>query len=222
VSTTAIGKAEEQHGIAIRSGFVEEAAPPGPYDAISLWHVLEHLPSPRETLQFCGGLLGDRGHLILAMPNDGDSAWALTTIGNVIRRAIGRPPTRRYERLRPGVESHIQHFDPRSIKRLLSMCGFAVDRIAVDDASPQRGRLGVMAFMARRFLTRVTPWNFGREMLVIASRGRRIVSNHSIPPTLLPIQTTGTSDHRHRTGADPISDGIGFWSRRTSARCSPR
>ena len=46
-----------------------------------------------------------------------------------------------------------------------------VDRITVDDASPQRSGLGVMAFVARRLRTRVTPWNFGREMLVIARRG---------------------------------------------------
>ena len=170
MSTTAIVKARELHDIAIRAGPVEEAAPPGPYDVICLWHVLEHLPNPGETLRFCRGLMGERGRIVLAMPNDGDAVWALTMIGNVVRRGLGRAPSRRYGRLRPGVESHIQHFDPRSIERLLSQCGFIVDRITVDDASPQRSRLGVMAFVARRLLSRVTPWNFGREMLVIARR----------------------------------------------------
>lgn len=171
VSTTAIVKAHEQHDIAIRAGLVEEAAPPGPYDVICLWHVLEHLPNPGESLQFCRGLLGEHGRIVLAMPNDGDAVWALTMIGNVVRRSLARAPSGRYGRLRPGVESHIQHFDPRSIERLLSQCGFIVDRITVDDASPQRSGLGVMAFVARRLLSRVTPWNFGREMLVIARRG---------------------------------------------------
>lgn len=170
MSTTAIVKARELHDIAIRAGLVEEAAPPGPYDVICLWHVLEHLPNPGETLQFCRGLMGERGRIVLAMPNDGDAVWALTVIGNVVRRGLGRAPSHRYGWLRPGVESHIQHFDPHSIERLLSQCGFIVDRITVDDASPQRSRLGVMAFVARRLLSRVTPWNFGREMLVIASR----------------------------------------------------
>jgi SAM-dependent methyltransferase len=171
VSTTAIVKAREQHDIMIRAGVVEEAAPPGPYDVICLWHVLEHLPSPGETLQFCRGLMGERGRIILAMPNDEGAVWTLTLIGNLVRRGLGRAPSRRYGRLRPGVESHIQHFDPRSITQLLSQCGLIVDHITVDDASPQRSRLGVMAFAARRLLSRVSPWNFGREMLVIASRG---------------------------------------------------
>jgi SAM-dependent methyltransferase len=170
VSSTAITKARELHDIAIHPGPVEESAPPGPYDAICLWHVLEHLPHPEETLRFCRGLLDDGGRIVLAMPNDGDEVWALTVVGNVVRRGLGRVRSRRYERLHPGVESHIQHFDPRSIKRLLSSCGLAVERITVDDASPQRSRAGAIMFSARRLLTRVTPWNFGREMLVIASR----------------------------------------------------
>jgi len=170
VSTTAVVKAHERHGIAIRAGLVEDAAPPGPYDVICLWHVLEHLPSPGETLRYCGGLLVEHGRIVLAMPNDGDAAWALTRIGNIVRRSQGKAPSRRYEPLRPGIESHIQHFDPRSIRRLLSECGFVVDRIGIDDASPKRSRQGAAAFIARRLLSMVTPWNFEREILVLAHR----------------------------------------------------
>lgn len=168
VSSTAIAKARDRHGIAIRAGFVEDTAPPGPYDAITLWHVLEHLPEPSGTLLFCRAILADGGRMILATPNDGGAAWALTRVGNAIRRVVGRAPTRRYQRLRPGVESHLQHFDQRSILGLLSSCGLRVTNIAVDDASPTRSRAGEMAFAARRALSRVLPWNFGREILVIA------------------------------------------------------
>jgi SAM-dependent methyltransferase len=171
VSTTAILKAHTEHDITIHVGVVEEAAPPGPYDVICLWHVIEHLPNPAGTLGFCHGLMSERARIVLAMPNDGDAVWALTAIGNVVRRCLRRDLSRRYDRLRPGVESHIQHFDPRSIERLLSQSGFIVVRIAVDDASPKRSRLGVLAFGVRRFLTRFTPWNVGREMLVVARRG---------------------------------------------------
>jgi hypothetical protein len=105
------------------------------------------------------------------MPNDGEAAWAMTRIGNVVRAVLRRSPTRRYEPLRPGVESHLQQFDEQSIRRLMSRCELRVIAISVDDASPVRSRLGALAFAARRLLTRVTPWNFGREMLVVASCG---------------------------------------------------
>jgi SAM-dependent methyltransferase len=173
VSTTAIARASELHDIVIRAGFVEEAAPSGPYDAVSLWHVLEHLPDPAGTLRFCHGILGERGRIVLAMPNDGVAAWAVTMLGNTVRRGLGRVSTPRYDSLRPGIESHIQHFDEPSIKRLLSQSGFIVDRVAVDDASPRRSRVGAIAYITRRLLSWLTPWNFGREMLVTARRGRQ-------------------------------------------------
>lgn len=170
ISTTAIDHARQRHGIAIHAGPVETAAPPGPYDAVALWHVLEHLPDPRGTVRLCHQLLCDEGRLILAMPNDGQAAWALSAAGNLARNLLRRPPSPRYVGLRPVVESHIQHFYAGSIRRLLQECGFAVAEIGVDDASPSRGRVGSAVFAVRRGLTLVTPWNFGREMLVIATR----------------------------------------------------
>lgn len=170
VSSTAIGHAQALYGLDIHAGHLEDAAPPGPYDVVSLWHVIEHVPDPPATLRCCHGLLAEGGRIILAMPNDGTSAWTLTAAANVIRIALRRPPSVRYERLRPGVESHIQHFDQKSIARLLTSSGFHVDQITVDDAAPKRSRLGSAAFTARRLLTTVGPWNLGREMLVIATR----------------------------------------------------
>ena len=169
VSSTAAAKALQQHGITIRLGIVEEAAPAGPYEVICLWHVIEHLPNPGETLRFCRGLLADNGKIILAMPNDGEAKWAPTVISNLARRGLGRTPSRRYKVLRPGIESHIQHFNARSIRRLLGQSGFLVKRVAVDDASPSRSRLGGLVFRGRVLLTRLTPFNFGHEMLVIAT-----------------------------------------------------
>ncbi len=170
VSTTAIAHARERYGLEIRKGSLEDAAPPGPYDMISMWHVIEHVPDPMRTLRFCHGILTERGRIVLALPNDGDAAWAPTAAGNVVRRALGRQPTTRYVRLRPGVESHIQHFDPDSIRRILLACDLDVDRITVDDAAPGRSRVGSVVFGVRRLVSRWTPWNAGREMLVVATR----------------------------------------------------
>ena len=102
------------------------------------------------------------------MPNDGGASTALTRVGNIGRRALHRPPSPRYETLAPGVESHIQHFDVDSITRLLGVVGFRVERVGVDDARPSRSGAGRAVFTVRRWLTLVTPWHWGREMLVIA------------------------------------------------------
>lgn len=170
VSMSAISHATTRYGLALRLGILEDAALTGPFDAVSMWHVVEHLPRPADTLRLCHSLLRDRGRLIMAMPNDGQTAWALTVAGNVLRRLLKRQPSSRYERLRPGVESHIQHFDESSIRRLLEGCGFVVDEIGVDDANPRRRLIGSIAFWLRRLLTTLSPWNFGREMLVLAHR----------------------------------------------------
>ena len=39
------------------------------FDLITLWHVLEHLPDPEETLKNTFNLLSNSGHLIVAVPN---------------------------------------------------------------------------------------------------------------------------------------------------------
>lgn len=110
--------------------------------------------------------------VILGLRNDAASAQALTAIVRGARRILRRDIRPRYEVLRPGVESHLSHFTPRTIRRALSEAGFDVVRLGVDDAPPTRSRPGRAVFAARRALTAVTPWNFGAEMLVVA-RPRR-------------------------------------------------
>lgn len=173
VSFTAIDHAARGYGIALHHGMLEDAGLTGPYDAISLWHVLEHVPDPRATIRACRELLVEGGLLVLAMPNDGIAAWSPTALTNVARSLAGRTRAARYEPLRPGRESHIQHFAPATIRRLLSDEGFRRRIDAVDDAAPRRSRLGTTAYHVRRLLTAVTPWNFGREMLIVASRTAR-------------------------------------------------
>ena len=39
------------------------------FDALTMWHVIEHLPEPRKTLQIIGKVLKPRGYLMVSLPN---------------------------------------------------------------------------------------------------------------------------------------------------------
>ena len=49
------------------------------YDAVVLWHSLEHLPAPWETLRRASQLLNPRGILVIATPNP--AAWQFRRLG---------------------------------------------------------------------------------------------------------------------------------------------
>lgn len=39
------------------------------FDAVTMWHVIEHLPAPRKTLQIIGRILKKGGFLMISLPN---------------------------------------------------------------------------------------------------------------------------------------------------------
>jgi len=57
------------HAAAIQSSTLEEADLAGPYDLITLWDVLEHLPDPVAALGRLAGALRAGGFLALGVPN---------------------------------------------------------------------------------------------------------------------------------------------------------
>lgn len=64
--------ARDRLGLNVISGTVEElAAIAERFDVIILWHVLEHLYHPRETMQHVARLLQDNGIAFIAVPNIG-------------------------------------------------------------------------------------------------------------------------------------------------------
>jgi SAM-dependent methyltransferase len=171
VSETAVRYAKERYGIQLSLGQLEAIdLGSGSYDLVTLWHVLEHVPSPASTLARCRELLAPDGLLIMAMPNDGAVAHSLSSAGRMVRRLRGRPPAVRYVRLRPGAESHLSHFTPGTLRRRLTESGFAVEELGVDDAAPVRSSAGAALFRIRTALTAMTRFNFGLEMFVVARR----------------------------------------------------
>lgn len=90
----------------------------GSFDAITLWHVLEHLPHPAEMLATVYRLLRNEGVLVVAAPN-------FASLQARLFKA-------RWYHLE--VPRHLYHFDPKSLRALLDHKGFRVDREIHDSA----------------------------------------------------------------------------------------
>lgn len=80
------------------------------FDVITLFHVLEHLPRPREALSIILELLRPGGILIVEVPNIG--SWYARLFGN--------------DWFHYDVPRHLYHFDTRTLTRILRTSGFSI------------------------------------------------------------------------------------------------
>src|SRR5688572_25330536 len=57
-------------GLDVRES-VEDARSAGPFDCVTLWHSLEHIPDPRKEIRTLSRMLKPDGVLLIAVPNAG-------------------------------------------------------------------------------------------------------------------------------------------------------
>lgn len=70
ISNKAVEEAQKQYGLTVRRGGIGEAVWGDlRFDFITMFHVLEHLPDPRNGLRYAAGLLRPQGILLLQVPN---------------------------------------------------------------------------------------------------------------------------------------------------------
>ncbi len=100
--------ARRNHGLDLLPSHELYSLPENAYDAITLWHVLEHVHDLHGYMDRFHALLRNKGKLFLALPNylsadaqSYGSAWAA------------------YD-----VPRHLYHFSPQALSRLLSLHGF--------------------------------------------------------------------------------------------------
>jgi len=105
IAAVNIGKENVFHGDLNLPGFLDKS-----YDVITLWHVIEHLPDPKETLKSCRRLLKDDGVLIIACPD----------FGSLLRKTFGNSwyPL--------AIPVHLLHFKYPVLENLLVRAGFTV------------------------------------------------------------------------------------------------
>jgi SAM-dependent methyltransferase len=98
-----------QAGLDVVTGTLDDVdPPPGGFDAITMFHVIEHLDSPRRMLLRARELLADGGVIVIETP----------TIENLWFRAAP-------ERWRQLIPDHYFFFSRATLFELLRRCGFA-------------------------------------------------------------------------------------------------
>ena len=83
------------------------------FDVITMWDVIEHLPSPKAALTQLHGLLNDDGIMVMVTPD----------VGSWLARLMGR----RWTHL---IRGHIFYFTRESIREMLAETGFEVVSIS--------------------------------------------------------------------------------------------
>jgi 2-polyprenyl-3-methyl-5-hydroxy-6-metoxy-1,4-benzoquinol methylase len=119
ISPAAVRYARETLGLSnVVCGRLEDAdLPPGSFDFITIWDVLEHLLLPDPLLTRCHALLKEGGICFIYTPN----------VNIQLARARG---SRMLRRMRPGdaylqARDHSHHYSTSSIRRLLNRNGFS-------------------------------------------------------------------------------------------------
>lgn len=123
----------------------------GPFDVITLWHVLEHLVEPGAMLDAARARLLPGGLLVVAVPNLDNLPMQAA-----YRLARGRPLPLYEVGAR---EPHISHFDPQTLPAFLARRGFTTVELRPDRCAltlPKRAIDAVAALLSivsRRLLT---------------------------------------------------------------------
>ena len=119
IAQRAVETARQQFGIDVFCGALEEAHFPNEhFDAVTLWHVLEHLHSPLESLREIRRILLRGGHLLLTVPNIA-SAQASLFGDKWIHLDLPR---------------HLYFFTPATMRAMLDKAGFTVEGMSLVSA----------------------------------------------------------------------------------------
>ena len=108
------------------------------FDAVTFWHVLEHLPYPSGAIKEARRILKNDGFLFIAVPND---SWLgrRRFFKNAFKKAINRLPLKKklklkkmYPEIAEEGNKHLFYFTPSTLTKLLNKYGFRIKKHSVD------------------------------------------------------------------------------------------
>jgi 2-polyprenyl-3-methyl-5-hydroxy-6-metoxy-1,4-benzoquinol methylase len=179
VSTSACEVAKRLYDLDIRHGVLEDISFAERFDVITLFHVVEHVDNPSETLSTCVRLLNDQGLIVMAVPNEIRGlrfvlARLLCRVApGLIRRPFFTPPI---DLNVPDQEIHLNYFTPKSATRLFEACGLEIEAILLDPYYPVKnnGRTKAKAlwYAVSRVIRTITGY-VGFDAFIVVGRKRR-------------------------------------------------
>ena len=151
-SEWAVQEGRKRLGLDIEHGTVETAGfEKASFDLVTMWHVVEHLDDPIQSLSTVLGWLKQEGILVIECPN------------------IGSFDAAKYGPKWSGwsMPYHLWHFAPRSLSAVLDRAGFDVMRIQTTPSQWLRERLRRIPLLglARNL---ICPLFTGRDMRLVA------------------------------------------------------
>lgn len=138
-SRYAVEFAKKKFDISLSFGQLEDLGyPPEFFDAVTLWHVLEHLPFPSRAIKESRRILKKEGFLFVAVPND---SWLgrRQFFKNALKKRLNRLPFKKKLKLKkmyPDINEqgnkHLFYFTPHTLRRLLEKYGFRIRSRSID------------------------------------------------------------------------------------------
>jgi SAM-dependent methyltransferase len=181
ISHEGIAVAKERYNVDILHGEVESINfGDKKFDLIVMFHVLEHLPWPGRTLEFCKTLLKDDGLLYIAVPNEAPYSLRVLLPGLLSRLGIQKFKKfsyRGFRRIDMDLEEiHLSHFSEKTLRRFFVSAGYSIAKSGIDFIDPycfSKGLIQIprhLLYFASRLLYAVTGINTYNSLWIVAKK----------------------------------------------------
>lgn len=134
------------------------------YDAITAWHVVEHVGSPRGLLEKFHQCLKERGVLIIAVPNNYHRP--LKSLFFLKKQN----PDLLYPKLVPGAEIHLSYFNMNTLRFLLEKSRFNVEYAGIDDHFANPNWKTALKYFIYVLIMKIFKSNYSETIFIVARK----------------------------------------------------